>query len=1034
MPRFDTRFALVLTCFAFSGFAGLLYETAWTREFSFVFGTSGLAVSTVLAAYMGGLALGAAVAARYVDRIARPVLVYGLLELGIALSALAVPFLIEASRSLHLSLLRGVADPGSPIALGLYLVTSFAILGIPTTFMGATLPLLARHAVHSDSEIGSRIGALYALNTAGAIAGTLVTAYFLMPALGLRGTVYVGAAINGLVFLGAAWLARGHPLPGTAPVASAAPVVSNASADTPTSTATPRHDAQPALRAILAIAFGAGIASFTYEVMWVRLLEHLVGGSVYAFSAMLASFLLGIALGGAVAARFANAREKALTGLALSQIGAAGFGLLAYRAVSTMPAWAGGGEVLGDDADTLRLAGLATLVLLPSTLCIGALFPFAVRAASDHADDAAASSARVYSWNTLGAIVGSVGTGFVFLPTLGFAGTLVLAVALNGLLAVIAWAQSGGRSRAIPIALAIVVLATLVMPPRVPWMLLRNEPLRAATQWIDDDRNVLFHAIGRSASVLALAVPTGIRIRTNGIPESLITYPGMRPGHVVSARWMGVLPALAPAGTERMLVIGLGGSVALEMIPRTVRAIDVVELEPEVVEANRVTAPLRQFDPSTDERIRVRIGDARSILELERDPYDAIVSQPSHPWTAGSSHLYTREFFERTRARMAPDGVFVQWLGLSFVDEPLLRSFVATLQSVFPNVRLYRPTHTSALFVASANPLDLESRLDTVYARAPRVFDLVGLSTPEDLAAALSLDEEGTRAFAGAAPPITDDRNLMATRAPRVRGAIVEELDAILAPYDPLLGGRPGLEPDRLVQSLIEMKQPRRANRFVESLPPGPARDLATARLAMRAGNVAATQRLLDGIPDTAPEAKAARWQRIRLERERIALGEPLPAELDAEEDAVERLVTGAWRSEFLGKWPALAAIDDALAAIPRDHPARSDADVLRISWRLSSSNRARGREALILIDHDVRNDTPPRLANRAYAAALAGEESALRTSLEELTGQGRRLGPALAQRCREALEALPEDRISAAERRELEGLIRRAENPPTTP
>ena len=194
-------FALLLVCFFLSGFSALLYETAWTREFAFVFGTSELAVAAVLAAYMAGLALGAAIAARIAPRVRRPILAYGGLELAIALWALTVPFGIRTLTSIYLGWLGGLGAPPETMALTtalFHLVGAFVILVPCTALMGATLPLLARHAVREDAQIGPRVGLLYAINTLGAIAGTTFAAFALLPALGLRHTVHVGVAVNAL--------------------------------------------------------------------------------------------------------------------------------------------------------------------------------------------------------------------------------------------------------------------------------------------------------------------------------------------------------------------------------------------------------------------------------------------------------------------------------------------------------------------------------------------------------------------------------------------------------------------------------------------------------------------------------------------------------------------------------------------------------------------------------------------------------------------------------------------------------------------
>jgi spermidine synthase len=318
----DLRFALLLSCFFLSGFAALLYQTAWIRELSFVFGTSDLAVAAVLAAYMGGLAIGAAAAARIAYRIRRPVLAYGLLELAIAGCALLVPWGIRALNALYVGWLSGssiLADGIPPVATLLQLAGAFAVLLPPTAFMGATLPLLARHAVHREEEIGARVGVLYAVNTIGAIAGTVLAAFWLMPTLGLRQTVWAGAALNALVFALAALLARASPL----------------SEDT----AAPRPDAAQARGAfwILPAILLSGAVSFVYEVLWTRLLGLVLGASIHAFATMLASFLLGIALGSSVASRFATTRARAGLGFALSQLGIAASSYLTFSLAYRLP-------------------------------------------------------------------------------------------------------------------------------------------------------------------------------------------------------------------------------------------------------------------------------------------------------------------------------------------------------------------------------------------------------------------------------------------------------------------------------------------------------------------------------------------------------------------------------------------------------------------------------------------------------------------------------------------------------------------------
>ncbi|MEE4379416.1 MAG: fused MFS/spermidine synthase, partial [Candidatus Competibacteraceae bacterium] len=302
-------FAVLNACLLFSGVAALIYETAWSQQLALVFGTSELAIAAVLAAYMAGLASGASIAGRWIERIRRPLLVYALLELGIALTALAVPTALQAASRLQIGLLGGLdlAAQGAWNSGLFYLLAAFLILLIPTALMGATLPLLIRHAVREDKQIGPRVGQLYMINTLGAALGALLAAFVLLPNFGLGATVWVAVVINGLVFLLAVLLEHrksSTPVPVRHIQATAGP------------TQQPIHWILPAMLA-------SGFVSLSYEVLWTRLLSHLLGGSIYAFGTMLATFLIGISLGAAIAARLASNPMRARCGFAIAQLGCA---------------------------------------------------------------------------------------------------------------------------------------------------------------------------------------------------------------------------------------------------------------------------------------------------------------------------------------------------------------------------------------------------------------------------------------------------------------------------------------------------------------------------------------------------------------------------------------------------------------------------------------------------------------------------------------------------------------------------------------
>lgn len=783
----------VVACFVLSGFAALLYQTAWLRQFSLVFGTSELAVAAVLAAYMGGLAAGAAVAGRWMAHVERPVLVYGILEGGIAVFALAVPVLLAAASAAYIGILGSQASPPDAATLGqplFYLAVAFVVLALPTGFMGATLPLLIRHAVQGNRELGPRVALLYATNTAGAVAGTVTAAFVLLPALGLNATVWVGVAVNAAVFGIAVWLARKAP-----PVAGEPDP--EARENTARSIGFLESCIAPAFRRgltlkarytelfvaqpgwILALILVSGANAFLYEVLWTRMLSHVMGGSIYAFATMLAAFLTGIALGGGLAGPLARDRDRAAQAFAATQV------LIAILSVGVY-LWMG--PLIPESRSTLAMAGMAVAVMLPATLFIGATFPLAVRILARTGHEAGQATAKVYSWNTVGAIFGAVLAGFVLIPGLGFEGTIKLAVTVNLGLALWAAAFVSRPNHAYTGAVAAaLILAIAAYHPGRPQAVIGSSGFAGTSIDTSDE---LFFAVGRSSTVYLAETAGSFELRTNGLPEASVVVRGAPP-ILHSQAWLTALPVAARPRSESVLVIGFGGGVAVEGVPSSVAEIDVIELEPEVINANRQLSGRRVADPLEDPRLNVIINDARNALRLTDKTWDVIVSQPSHPWTAGASHLFTREFTGLVKDHLNPGGVFLQWMNSEFLDEDLLRTLAATVLDTFENVRVYAATGTVLLFLASDEPLDIERQL--LRTGQPLTSNLLhysymGLNAADDFIAALALDERGVEAFAGRAPLSTDDRNYMATHS-RYHGDGLNspQLSALLRPHDPLL-------------------------------------------------------------------------------------------------------------------------------------------------------------------------------------------------------------------------------------------------------
>jgi spermidine synthase len=943
------------------------------------------------------------VAARLVTRIRRPILAYGLLELGIAASALAVPAGIRAAMWLQTAIAGGQSAPPDEAAVAgslFYAACSFAILMIPTGLMGATLPLLARYAVRRESEIGGRVGVLYSVNTVGAVVGAAATGFAILPALGLRMTVYTGAATNAVVFAAAALLARRSP-----PLAALAPSTS-----------------APPLRFhwILPVIALSGFASFSYEVVWIRLLGILLGGSIQGLATMLASFLLGIAIGSAVAARFARDPTRSARGFGWAQIGTAALSLIAFSLAGWLPELTrelGAGRSGSLAANAL----VAALGLFPGALCVGATFPFAVRVFAKHESQAGPAAARVYAWNTVGAISGALAAGFALLPNLHFAGTLILAAVLNLFLALATAGLTRPRLQLVAgVAIACIAVIT-IRPPETPREILRYKGLSGTQQ----EGELVYYGVGRSSTVTLFEQEDGWRLVTNGQPESTIVRVNRGPERFITARWLGILPVLLRPHARSMLMIGLGGGLSLEATPSSIEQIHVIELEREVVNAHLALEELRGFSPISDPRVEVVVNDARGALMLTDARFDAIVSQPSHPWTAGASHLYTREFFALVSDHLEPGGIFVQWIGIAFIDEPLLRSIVATLLEVFPEVAVFRPSGGSVLFAASHEEIDPVATAEMALAASPQDFSHYGLRHPEDLVAGWALDRNGAQQFSAGADLNTDDRNQLATRsaglgddALRVRTA-----DKLFFGFDPLLAQTDRFETNYLVRRIASRGDLPRAVRVAKSEPDVTQRltDLGWATRNENPRRAVAHFRAALGRD---PTAQSARFGLVTVLRkparaddpEWLALAEPL-------EGAAAAVVSG-WRLAAAGELLALRELEPELAAADGFDPAYQDAQRLRAQWRAASDDPALRAEAVEIAGEFLRNSALSEdllVGAQTFAAAHDGE-----TALRLLEALSKRRPTAWLRRAAiELIDSLPPE-IDAERRAAIRNRLER--------
>ena len=985
----ESRFVLagVVACFMLSGFAALLYKTAWLRQFSLVFGTSELAVAAVLAAYMAGLAGGAAVAARWVNRVQHPIRVYGLLEAAIAISALSVPLLLSAAGAAYVWILGDLSEPPSASTFGqplFYLVVAFLVLALPTGFMGSTLPLLIRQVIRSDRDLGSKVALLYGSNTAGAVAGTLVAAFVLLPTIGLHGTVWVGVAVNALVFVIAAAISKRIPAVEADPDrASNKPLPGFISCYLKPLLATQRSmreragdvfKAQPSW--ILLLMFFSGANAFLYEVLWTRMLSHILGGSIYAFATMLAAFLTGIALGGGFSGAFAKDRRSAAVNFGLAQVAIAILSIGIYQ-------WMG--FAIPDARSVAGLSVYAVAVMLPATIFIGATLPLAVRILAEIPSQASEATAKIYAWNTTGAILGAIAAGFYIIPALGFGGSLKLGVLINFALAL--WAMNvltGPRRLLVAVTSIMALLVLVVYQPGRPEAVIANTafPILESGQ-----AEELYFAVGRSSTVLLTESSGAFALRTNGLPEASVPIRGAPPVRHTQ-HWLTALPVAARPDTKDMLVIGLGGGVALEGVPDSVDQVDVIELEPEVLNANRLLVDRRENDPLQDSRINIIFNDARNALRLTNKSYDAIVSQPSHPWTAGASHLFTREFVAIAKDHLNDDGVFLQWMNAEFVDEELLRSLAATLLDAFEYVRVYGADSTVLFFLASDSPLDIEHQLALTgrpLKDEPLHFSYMSFNGVEDFIAALMLDEDGVRNFAKSAPLITDNKNLMATRS-RSRGDGLRntELNALVEEHDPLLDLSRWIHRDfgdnlnfaYIAFRLLEEKRVSRVAKLTDVIPDRSTQALIAALGYEHNGDGDLMNQALRISLNANPNNEQTRFKLLAAELPSFASRLPsIEAQaLAAKLSQTPAVVIQAWPLGAEQNWQALSEIDRELG-LSRVTDLWYPASVkLRADWRTKVvGQRQYALDALRLVDRllVIRPELDLYVLRIAAAAAL---------------------------------------------------------------
>ncbi len=689
--------------FFFSGFAALVYQIVWMRHLSLFFGSDVYAAAMTLSVFMGGLSLGSFIAEKLVDRLKRPLLLYGLIEIGIGGYAYIFAGLLHSFTPLLQEIYRAKFE-STPLAYqASRIAVSALVLLPPTILMGVTLPLIVKNFARREGELGRCGGFFYSMNTLGALAGTIVSAFVMIPALGVHLTTLAAVAVNFVVGLLVAIVAVRRQAQNGA-VTESVPAEAEAAA-------TWQYDPASARIALIGIAV-SGLAALALEVVWTRILTLSFSGTVYSFATMLAAFLFGIFYGSREASQTIDARPNPVRYFAMLELGL-GLSVALLALVSALVPTIFGSLVWGltrvlhnnfAAGSMIAQIGVASLLIILPTALLGATFPAAVRICTPDARRAGFGAGRVYSANTAGAILGSLLAGFVFIPLVGSRNSLLLIAALfagNGML--LFWQASGRgpgiwRNARVVIFLGPAAIAALIV------LLLPRQIVLNYGQAGTLHPKVLYHGEGIAHSVdIVRNSESDVIMMVDGNVEADTSFIQRR--HFVLK---GHLPLLLHPAPREVAVVGLGLGLTLASTERNpeVQSIQVIELNREMAAAHEA---LRDVNGGVlwKPKVHLRIDDGRNFLAMSDHQFDMITADPIHPRITGVGYLYTEEYYRLLKARLKPGGIVCQWMPMYNISR---RSFDVAFRSfaqVFENASFWY-VRGHGLFIATEAPFAID--------------------------------------------------------------------------------------------------------------------------------------------------------------------------------------------------------------------------------------------------------------------------------------------------------------------------------------
>jgi predicted membrane-bound spermidine synthase len=751
MTRIPAGLRLLFALFFLSGFCGLIYESIWSHYLKLFLGHAAYAQTVVLVVFIGGMAVGAWACGRFAPRIRNPLLAYAAAEFAIGLCALAFHRLFVWTTDWAYSVLLPATCSAEAWCLSSWILAAALILP-QSILLGTTFPLMTSGILRAlPQDPGRRIALLYFLNSFGAVFGVLASAFVLIPAVGLPGASTAAGLLNMLLALCVTLIAR---RPG---ISTAAPSPEHAGA----------HGRGVSPRLLLWVALLTGLTSFVYEIVWIRMLSLVLGSSTHAFELMLASFILGLALGGAwIRGRIDTLRDPrrflAAVQILMGLLAIATIGL--YNASFDAMAWmlatlsrTAQGYVLFNVGSSL----VAMAIMIAPTFMAGMTLPL-ITFLLMRTSTGERSIGYVYAWNTLGSIAGVFFAVHVGLPQLGLKFSLASAAMIDVLLGIVlAWpagaAGTAGTTRSwtagttrswtagtavamrwraaavASLAIALAATAALDIDP----MRTASGVFRSATASLPASSTLLFHRDGKTATVDVVRHSAGhLYIQSNGKPDaSYQPLAGGKPTPDEYTQFLvaGVALAHRPQA-EEVAIIGFGSGLttAAMLANPAVRHVDTIEIEPAMIEGAQ---QFRQANEAafSDPRSRIVHEDAKSFFARSGRRYDVVISEPSNPWVSGVSSLFTQEFYARLRQSIKPEGILVQWIHGYEFSAPLLASILGAMGTEFRDYVAYRSGNDLIIIAMLGDRLGIPS--DQVF-RTPALSVLserYAMRGPDDL-------------------------------------------------------------------------------------------------------------------------------------------------------------------------------------------------------------------------------------------------------------------------------------------------------------